>query len=73
MLRAELIKAQENLKKAEKGGPQRTFAVAFMQIVKREVPLLVTADKAQDIMSALRLAKEFNLRIVLTASARPSL
>ncbi len=63
MLRAELIKAQENVKKTDQ--PKDPRSVAFMQIVKREVPLLVTADKDQDIMTALRIAKEFNLRIVL--------
>lgn len=74
MLRAELIKAQENLKKAEKGeAPKDLRAVAFMQIVKREIPLLVTADKAQDIMSALRLAEEFNLRIVLDSVSEAQL
>lgn len=63
LLRAELIKAQENIKKTDQ--PKDPRSVAFMQIIKREVPLLITADKDQDIMTALRLAKEFNLRIVL--------
>jgi hypothetical protein len=47
MLRAELIKAQENFKKTEQ--PRDPRSVAFMQIIKREIPLLITADKAQDI------------------------
>ncbi len=63
MIRAELIKAQENVKKSDP--PKDLRSVAFMSIIKREVPLLINANKAQDIMSALRLAKEFNLRIVL--------
>ena len=33
------------------------------------VPLLVTADRAHDIASALRIAKEFGLRIVLDSAA----
>jgi len=71
MLRAELIKAQENIKKTEQ--PRDPRSVAFMQVIRREVPLLITADKAQDIMSALRLAKEFNLRIVLDSVSEAQL
>lgn len=35
------------------------------KVIRREIPLLITAHKAQDIMTALRIAKEFNIRIVL--------
>ena len=42
---------------------------AFARVVRRETPLLVTAHRAQDIMSALRLAREFDLRIVLDGAA----
>jgi imidazolonepropionase-like amidohydrolase len=63
MLRAELIKAQENSKKTE---PARDLRSEIMlRILKREVPLLVTAHRAQDILTALRIAKEFNIRLVL--------
>jgi imidazolonepropionase-like amidohydrolase len=67
MLRAELIRAQENAKKAEP--PKDPRSDIFMKIVRREVPLLITANKANDIMNALRLAKEFNLRVVLDGAA----
>ena len=63
MLRAEFIKAGENSKKAE--APKDLRSVAMMAVIKREIPLLITANKAQDIMTAIRLAKEFNLRVVL--------
>jgi imidazolonepropionase-like amidohydrolase len=63
MLRAELIKAQENSKKTE---PAKDLKSEIMlRVIKREVPLLVTAHRAQDILTAIRIAKEFNLRIVL--------
>ena len=42
---------------------------AMARVVRRETPLLVTAHRAQDIMSALRLAQEFNIRIVLDGAA----
>ncbi len=38
-------------------------------VMRREIPLLVTAHRAQDIMTALRIAKEFNIRIVLDGAA----
>ncbi len=42
---------------------------ALMRVIRRETPLLVTAHRAQDIVSALRLAREFNIRIVLDGVA----
>ncbi len=67
MLRAELIKAQEAAKKTE---PQTDLKTAIMiRVIKREIPLLITAEAAVDIMTALRIAKEFNIRIVLDGAA----
>jgi imidazolonepropionase-like amidohydrolase len=63
MLRAELIKALENSKKSEPGKDLKSEIM--MRVIKREIPLLVTAHLAQDILTAIRIAKEFNIRIVL--------
>ena len=63
LLRAELIKAQENAKKTDP--PKDLRSEIMMRVIKREIPLLITADKAQDIMTAIRIGKEFNLRVVL--------
>jgi imidazolonepropionase-like amidohydrolase len=41
----------------------------MQRVIRREIPLLVTAHRAQDIMTALRIAKEFNVRIVLDGAA----
>jgi imidazolonepropionase-like amidohydrolase len=41
----------------------------MQKVIRREIPLLVTAQRAQDIMTAIRLAKEFNIRIVLDSTA----
>ena len=38
---------------------------AIGRLLRREVPLMVTANRHQDILAALRLAKEFDLRLVL--------
>ncbi|MFT3745032.1 MAG: amidohydrolase family protein [Pyrinomonadaceae bacterium] len=63
MLRAELIKAQENEAKTDKAKDLKSLIMA--RVIKREIPLLVTAEAAQDIMTALRIAKEFNIKLVL--------
>lgn len=67
MLRAELIKAQENEAKTEKAKDLKSLIMA--RVIKREIPLLVTAEAAQDIMTAIRVAKEFNIKIVLDGAA----
>jgi imidazolonepropionase-like amidohydrolase len=67
MLRAELIKAQENSKKTD--APKDLKSEIMVRVIKREIPLLITANKSQDIMTALRIAKEFNIRIVLDGVA----
>jgi len=74
MLRGELIKAQEYIRKREKAEddkkPDRNLQLEVLErVLKKELPLLVTANQAQDITNALRLAKEFDLRIVLDSAA----
>lgn len=71
MLRAELIKAQENAKKKEPSGELK--ALIMDRIIKGEIPLLITAHKAQDIMTALRIAKEFNIKIILDGASESHL
>ncbi|HQU82822.1 MAG TPA: amidohydrolase family protein [Pyrinomonadaceae bacterium] len=71
MLRAELIKAQENSKKADP--PKDLKSDIWVKVIKGEVPLLINANKAQDIASALRIAKEFNLKIVLDGASEATL
>ncbi|MGC4050697.1 MAG: amidohydrolase family protein [Paludibaculum sp.] len=73
MLRAELIKAQEAAKKAadkdKKDAARDLRLEAFVKLVNREMPLLITVHKDNDILTALRLAKEFNLKVVLDGVA----
>jgi imidazolonepropionase-like amidohydrolase len=78
MLRAELIKAreyQEKKRRAEEAGekgepPPRDLKLeALARVLSREQPLLITADRALDISSALRLAKEFDIAIWLDGAA----
>jgi imidazolonepropionase-like amidohydrolase len=85
MLRAELIRAQESIKKAspsqpagasgtESRRPDRDLKTeAFARVLRREIPLLLTAERARDVISAIRLAKEFNLRLIIDSCAECAL
>jgi imidazolonepropionase-like amidohydrolase len=74
MLRSEFLKAREYETKQssskEDQKPARDLKQEILaRVLKRELPLLISAHRAQDIMSALRLAKEFNLRMILDGGA----
>lgn len=74
MLRGELIKAQEYAAKSDAAPadkkPERNLHLETLAaVIKRQVPLLVTVNTAPDILSTLRLAKEFNIRVVLDGAA----
>ncbi len=75
LLRSELVRAQGFLAKraraAEKGEPEERDlrAESLAAVLRKEVPLLVTAQRSQDIVTALRLAQEFDLRLVLDGAA----
>jgi imidazolonepropionase-like amidohydrolase len=74
MLRGELVKTQEYRRKketAEKGKePERNLrSEVWERVLKGETPLLITAYRVQDINSALRLASEFKIRIVLDGAS----
>jgi imidazolonepropionase-like amidohydrolase len=70
MLRAELIKAQEYARKREgkdeSKRPGRDLKYeTLLRAFDGSQPLLVNAERQQDILSAIRVAKEFNLHIIL--------
>ncbi|MBL8150189.1 MAG: amidohydrolase family protein [Blastocatellia bacterium] len=73
VLRGELIKAQEYLRKQGLGEDKRPAKdlkmEALSQLLKGETRLLVTVHRANDILSALRIAKEFNIKLVLDGVA----
>jgi imidazolonepropionase-like amidohydrolase len=74
LLRQKLVDAQAYSRKREARDagerPGRDLRLeALVRVLNREVPLLVTAQRAQDIVSALRVAKEFNIRLVLDGAA----
>lgn len=74
MLRAEFLKARDYNNKQttakEEQRPSRDLRMeALARVLRGEIPLLVTANRSQDIITALRLAKEFNIKIVLDGAA----
>lgn len=74
MLREALLSAREyqgKLKEADASKrPTRDLRKeAWVEVLEKRVPLMVTAHRHQDLVSALRLAKEFDLRVVLDGAS----
>ncbi|GAB5402598.1 MAG: amidohydrolase family protein [Aureliella sp.] len=77
MLRTQLIKASEYRKKTlkseqddESEPPARDLKLETLsRVLAGELPLMITVQKAQDIATALRLAKEFEIRVWLDGGA----
>ena len=74
LLRSALIRADEYRKKVTAAGapekPPRDLELeALASVLDGKTPLLVTVNRAQDILSALRLAAEFRIRVVLDGAA----
>nr|WP_284700666.1 amidohydrolase [Thermoanaerobacterium sp. R66] len=72
LLRQELIKAQEYMEDMEKDSsddekkPSRDLGLEILvKVLKREIPLKAHAHRADDIFTALRIAKEFNVDITI--------
>ncbi len=74
MLRQQLIKAGEYRDKRARArgdtAPARELELeTLVEVLERKLPLLITAHRAQDLLSALRLAREFEIDIVLDGAA----
>ncbi len=72
MLRDTLYKAKEYMKMKDaagddltKMGPVDIKLEALIPVLKREMPIKGHAHRADDILNFLRVAKEFNLRIII--------
>ena len=68
MIREALMKAQDYGAK-EKREKRELRNEILMRVLSGDVPALVTAQSATEIMSALRLAEEFGFRLVLDGAA----
>ena len=78
MLRADLIKAQEYARKFQledvtKHPARNLHLEALGRALHGEQPLLITAQRAIDILGALRIAREFDLAIILDGAAEAHL
>lgn len=74
MIRTELMKAQDyNKKLMDKDTTKRPVFDMKMDVLSKllrgEIKALITANRSVDIMNAIRLAKEFNLKLVLDGAA----
>jgi imidazolonepropionase-like amidohydrolase len=74
MLRTELVKAQEYQRKMREeeadARPARDLKLEVLaQVLAGELPALVTAQRATEILTALRLAREYGFRLVLDGAA----
>lgn len=74
MMRTELLKAQAYEKKMASGDsakqPSRDLNMEMLvRLLHGETKALVYANTATDILSAIRLAKEFNLKLVIEGAA----
>lgn len=70
-LRTQLVRAQEYARKAKTGAaqPRDLKLEALARVLNGEVPALITAQRAPEILAALRLAQEFGFRLVLDGAA----
>ena len=78
MLRAELLKAQDYVERRANadpgGGPAPDLRLDTLgRVLEGDLPLLVTAHRARDIMTAFRIASEFEIDIVLDGAAEAHL
>jgi imidazolonepropionase-like amidohydrolase len=75
MLRTELLKAQEYQKKMDTTKdaakkPARDLSLEMLgRLLHGELKALIYANRAVEIMSAIRLAKEFNLKLVIEGAS----
>ncbi len=71
MLREELQKAREYAGKRQRdeSTPIDLGLEVMAKVIAGEVPLLVTAHRSHDILSALRVAEEFGIRVVIDGAA----
>lgn len=74
MVRAELIKASEYARKRAGADPDKRPArdlklEALTRVLDGTQPLLISVDRHQDILAALRVAAEFKLKVVLDGVA----
>ncbi len=74
MIRSELLKAQAYMQKQNDKDTAKRPAIdlkyeALSKLLKGEVKALITVNSSNDIMNAIRLAKEFKFKLVIDGAA----
>jgi len=74
MIRSELLKAQAYMQKQNDKDTSKRPAIdlkyeALSKLLKGEVKALITVNSSNDIMNAIRLAKEFKFKLVIDGAA----
>jgi imidazolonepropionase-like amidohydrolase len=73
MLRAEFVKAREYADKRARDDDKKPALNIHMEALaaalRGDMPLLITADRHHDILTALRLREEFGFKLVLDSAA----
>jgi imidazolonepropionase-like amidohydrolase len=68
MLRSFLLRARESLDRGDPDGADLAL-LEGRRILRGEVPLMITAHRVPDILTALRLQEEFGFRLILDGAA----
>lgn len=67
MIRQALIGAKASMTDADRS--RDLVNEAFIEVIEGKTPLLITANRMQDMQSALRLAEEFGITVILDGAA----
>src|SRR5690606_14396058 len=67
MLRAEFLKAQAYMEKKDAARDLKMETLA--KVLRGEIPALITAQRATEVLAALRLQQEFGFRLILDGAA----
>ncbi len=74
MLRAELVKAQNYVAQQDSGKATRDLGMETLaRLLRGEIAGMITAERANDIMTAIRLADEFGFRLILDGASEAPL
>lgn len=65
MLRKELLSAKQYLDNQGKNSEKDLHYEAYVPVLKKEIPLKAHAHRADDILTAIRIAKEFDIKMTL--------
>ena len=68
LLRETLTRAREYNKKGETQNQNDDSLEALLPVIRGEMPVMVHCERKNDILSALRIADEFNLKLILTGA-----